>query len=152
MHRNVTFGCIIAMLAAGCATPTREIPDLDQALARHIASIQERDLDAFRSTLTSDETLYMILPNGDALTTPAEALDLHEGWFADTNWRWDGKVVHTITGTDMAMVLMQYEYRASPDADPSSTWLGLVFRLEGNEWRLVHDQNTGIPRALHADD
>lgn len=128
---------------AGCAAETPR-PDFRAALDAHLAAIQARDLDAFKATLTSDATLYTIFPNGEALTTTADAVLLHESWFKEKNWQWHGEVVRLIEGADMATALLKYEYRDMPEGEPRSAWLALVFKLEDGEWRLVHDQNTRI--------
>jgi ketosteroid isomerase-like protein len=138
---------VCALLIAACEARTSVQPDFDAALERHLGAIQSRDLEAFVSTLTSGDTLYTIFPDGEALTTPAQAIALHKEWFADRDWVWEGEVVQKIVGTDLATALMKYDYRDAPESAPRSSWLVLVFRLEDGEWRLVHDQNTRIGAA-----
>lgn len=141
---NLIIMAAVAALLAACQAETPAPPDFDAALARHLDTIQNRDLEGFQETLTTDETLYMIFPNGEALTTPEAAIELHKAWFADDNWLWHGEVVHKMVGTDMAFALMRYDYRDAPGEAPRTAWLNLVFRLEDGTWRLVHDQNTRI--------
>ncbi|MEQ8179887.1 MAG: nuclear transport factor 2 family protein [Amphiplicatus sp.] len=133
-----------AAMLAGCDAQKPAPPDFGAALQEHLAAIQARDLDAFAATLTADETLYTVFPNGGALTTRQAAVDLHRDWFADPNWVWEGETVHKIVGADMALALIKYDYRDTPEGAPRSAWLSLLFRLEDGEWRLVHDQNTRI--------
>src|SRR5690349_9325739 len=110
-------------------------PDFDSALTQHFAAIAERDLQAFKSHLTGGDTLYTIVQNGHAFTTPAETIAIHEEWFKDPNWIWEGSVVHKVVGEDLAMALIRYQYRAHTDAVPFSTWLTYVFQLEQGQWR-----------------
>ena len=119
-------------------------PDFDKALQCHLDTIANRDLDAFKKHLTQSDTLYTIVQNGHAFTTPAETIALHEEWFKDPNWIWEGRVIHKVVGEDMAMVLIKYEYRAKAKDKPFSTWLTYVFQLEDNEWRIIHDHNTAL--------
>lgn len=137
---------VAALNGCGKAAPVDDggRPDFDAALERHLEAITDRDLEAFKATITTGDILYMIFPNGDALTTPAKAVALHEEWFKDPNWVWEGEIIHKVEGADMAAVLMQYDYRDAPDQPPRRSWLSLVFKLEDGEWRLVHDQNTRI--------
>lgn len=137
----------VAIALAGCGAEAPERPDFRSALNVHLNAVQERDLDAFRATLTENETLYTIFPDGGAITTPKAAIDLHEQWFADANWRWDGEIVHLVESADMAMALLRYDYRDTLDGAPRTNWLSLVFRLEDGAWRLVHDQNTRIAES-----
>ena len=69
---------------------------------------------------------------------------LHEEWFKDPNWVWEGSVIHKVVGEDMAMALIKYDYRAKAEDKPFSTWLTYMFQLEDNEWRIIHDHNTAL--------
>jgi hypothetical protein len=119
-------------------------PNFDTTLQQHFAAITNRDIEAFRSHLTRDETLYTIVQNGHAFTTRAENIAIHEEWFKDSAWSWEGSVVHKVVGQDMAMALVKYTYCASPEVEPFETWLTYVFQLQEGEWRIVHDQNTAL--------
>ena len=119
-------------------------PDFNAALEAHFTAIANRDLAAFKSHLTRGETLYTIVQNGHAFTTPAETIALHEQWFKDPAWTWQGSVVHQVVGEDMAMALVRYTYRPHANAAPFETWLVYVFQLQDGAWRIVHDQNTAL--------
>ncbi len=122
-------------------------PDFDTALQQHFESISNRDIEAFKSHLTRGETLYTVVQNGYAFTTPSETIEIHRQWFQDPSWTWEGSVVHKVVGEDVAMALIKYEYRPKPDAASFSTWLTYVFKLEEGQWRIVHDQNTALDYA-----
>ena len=122
-------------------------PDFDTSLQQHFLAISNRDIEAFKSHLTRGDTLYTIIQSGHAFTTPSESIQLHEQWFKDPNWLWEGSVVHKVVGEDMAMALIKYDYRAKADDEPFSTWLTYVFQLQEGQWRIVHDQNTAVDYA-----
>ena len=125
-------------------------PDFDIALQRHFTAIANRDIEAFTSHLTSGDTLYTIVQNGHAFITPSETIEIHKQWFQDPNWIWEGEVVHKVVGADVAMALTKYEYRATVDAVPFSSWLTYVFQLQEGQWRIVHDQNTALDYVAFA--
>lgn len=125
-------------------------PDFDKALQGHLDAIANRDIEAFRSNLTRGGTLYTIVQNGHAFTTPSELVEAHEQWFRDPEWIWEGSVVHKVVGEDMAMALIKYRYRAKATDEPFSTWLVYVFQLQDGAWRIVHDQNTALDFAAFA--
>lgn len=127
-------------------------PDFDDALQRHFNAIANRDLDAFTSHLTRDETLYTIVQNGHAFTTTKECVDIHRQWFQDKNWIWQAEVVHKVVGEDMAMALIKYRYQTKAEEEPVVSWLTYVFQLQQGQWRIVHDQNTALDYAafVHA--
>lgn len=122
----------------------KDIPNFDEALQAHLDSIRNRDIAAFKSHLTSSETLYTIIQNGHAFTSPQELVTIHEEWFKDSNWTWEGEVVHKVVGSDMAMALIKYDYKVNKEVEPFSTWLVYVFRLEDGNWRIIHDHNTAV--------
>ena len=119
-------------------------PDFDLALQKHFDSIANRDLDAFKSHMSANKTLYTIVQNGHAFTTPQEIIDIHEDWFKCPDWTWEGSVVHKLVGEDMAMAVIKYNYRANAGSTPIETWLTYVFAIEDGEWKIVHDQNTAL--------
>lgn len=125
-------------------------PDFDTAVQEHFAAISTRDIEAFKSHLTQGETLYTIVQNGHAFTTPSDAIALHEEWFKDKSWVWEGSVVHKVVGEDVAMALVKYHYRAKPEDQAIVTWLTYVFQLQDGQWRIVHDQNTAFDFAAFA--
>ena len=122
-------------------------PDFDQALQSHFDAINHRDLEAFKTHLTKNQTLYTIVQNGHAFTTPQESIAIHQEWFKDKNWTWEAKVVHKVVGVDMAMALVKYTYRPSPQTPAFETWLTYVFALEDGQWKIIHDQNTALDFA-----
>jgi ketosteroid isomerase-like protein len=125
-------------------------PDFDTALQQHFAAIANRDIEAFTSHLTRGDTLYTVVQNGHAFTTPSETIEIHKQWFKDSNWIWEGSVVHKVIGEDMAMALVKYQYRPKAEATPFSTWLTYVFQLQGGQWRIVHDHNTALDYVTFA--
>ena len=132
------------LLSTSCSNDTAVKPDFDLALQQHFAAIENRDIEAFKSHLTRGKVLYTIVQNGHAFTTPQETIAIHEQWFSDPNWIWEGSLVHKVVGEDLAMALVKYDYRAKAEDTPISTWLVYVFELQDNEWRIVHDQNTSL--------
>lgn len=119
-------------------------PDFDTALEQHFAAIANRDLETFKTHLTLGKTLYTIVQNGHVFTTTVESIALHEEWFNNPDWIWEGTVVHQVVGEDMAMVLVKYEYRPKAEDAPISTWLTYVFQLQDRQWRIIHDHNTAL--------
>ncbi len=122
-------------------------PDFDQALQAHFDAITNRDIDAFKSHLTTGKTLYTIVQNGHAFTTPKETIAIHEEWFKDPDWIWKATVVHKVVGTDMAMALVKYTYQLNLEEAPFETWLTYVFTIEDGAWKIIHDHNTTLDFA-----
>lgn len=123
---------------------TNTKPDFDLAIQKHLDSITNRDIEAFKAHMTKESTLYTIVQNGHAFKTPEEIVAIHEDWFKDDNWIWEGEVVHKVVGEDVGMALIKYDYRPKAEDAPVSTWLVYVLQIQDGEWRIVHDQNTSL--------
>ena len=136
---------IIAMMAcAACAKAEKPRPDFRPALDAHLAALTAKDLDAYKSTITSGDDLMIIFPEGEVIEPTNSVLKFHEEWFQDSDWRMDLEVQKIMEGADMAAALLKYDFRDTADGEPRSAWLMLLFKLENGEWRLIHDQNTRI--------
>lgn len=119
-------------------------PDFNEALQGHLDAISNRNIETFKNHITRDATMYTIVQNGHAFTTPAEMIAIHEEWFKDPSWTWEGTVIHTVVGEDMAMGLVKYEHCPKAGDLPLVSWLTYVFRLEDGAWRIIHDQSTSL--------
>lgn len=119
-------------------------PDFDVALQKHFDAISNRDIEAFKASLTRGRSLYTIVQNGHAFTTPEEIAAIHEEWFKDPKWIWEPTVIHKVVGADMAMAVIKYDYRPKVEDKPLTSWLTYVFELQDGAWRIVHDQNTAL--------
>lgn len=136
--------CAAIAYTMNTPNPKRMKPDFDSALNAHFAAIANRDIEAFKSHLSLGNTLYTVVQNGHAFKTPAETIAIHEQWFKDPNWTWNGSVVHKVVGEDMAMALVRYTYQPNKETTPFETWLTYVCQLQEGSWRIVHDQNTAL--------
>lgn len=119
----------------------------EQTLARHFKAVQERDLETFLDTVAQDGSLKMILPNGNLLDSYEEIVELHEDWFADTDWQLQAEPVTQYETADMGTALFLINYQ---DVDEMGQpvefeyFLNLIFAKRDNKWVLIHDQNTII--------
>ena len=134
----------IILATCSCQKAATMKPDFSAALQKHFDSIEHRDIEAFKSSITNNKTMYTIVQNGHAFTTPQQIIDIHAGWFKDTRWSWKGTVIHTVVGEDMAMAVVKYTYQATPEKPALESWLTYVFKLEDGQWKIVHDQNTAL--------
>ena len=121
-----------------------------QALQRHLTAVQEHDLETFLDTIASDGSLAMILPNGNYLDEYQAIVELHQEWFADSEWRMSVELVNQRETPAMASALCLVTYEdVDEEGEPVQFeyFLNLIFAKQGNKWLLVHDQNTIIDLA-----
>lgn len=113
-----------------------------ETLRRHLQAIRERDLAALADTLATPE-LVLIMADGKLVRSTQEFLEAHRGWFAVPGWTLEAREVEVLEGADLAVALLELDYR-EPPATPSRSYLTLVFRQRGGRWLMVQDQNTPI--------
>ena len=143
--QSVSLGVfLMGILLVSCTAPE----PFDRTFEAHMSAIQNRDFAAFSATITRQDSIIFILPNGALTESTSRYREMIKGWFEEENWRLSYKVVRKIRGTDLSMALVLVSY----DEDDRNGkpyhldhYLALTFQKEDGEWRLVHDQNTGIP-------
>jgi uncharacterized protein (TIGR02246 family) len=120
--------------------------DLDAALEAHLDAIRRRDLDAFAATVHKDVTL--VLPNGTLLGGRDEVVGFHREWFASESWRMALTPERRASAGDTAVSVFAADYHDVDDEGAPYRRryrLVMVFVRQGDEWLLLHDQNTVLP-------
>lgn len=143
---GATYHVVVGTLLSGSiqAEVFEDPTGFEKALERHLDAILSKNLDAYMATLTASDDLMLIFPAGELIDSTEGVVNFHREWFGDANWVMEPEVIKTIEGSDQSTALLRYQYRDTPDGEPRSAWLLLVFQLEDGQWRLVHDQNTRI--------
>ncbi len=132
------------ILVVGCTSNTAPIPDFKASVRQHLDTVENRDFEAFKNTLTKTDELNVIFPGGGILENTQAVIDFHQDWFTDKNWIFKTEIVKVIEGTTQSTALVKYNFQDSADTEPRQAWLVLTFQLEENSWRLIHDQNSRI--------
>jgi ketosteroid isomerase-like protein len=142
----LTLALALATATTTLAAPPIANDDLLGVLNAHVKAVQTRDLPALEKTITADQGLELILPNGKRMTTRKEFVNLHRDWFKETNWTWTFEPESATVATDMAVITgrTHYEERDGQTTTKSENWLTLIFLKEKDGWRLIHDQNTRL--------
>jgi ketosteroid isomerase-like protein len=119
------------------------------ALASHLHAINTRNWLEFERTLTGGETLTFVAPNGRTTTTTEAFKAAMKSWFADKDWSWQLEPIGLSAGASTGVAVYSVTYNDKDQHGKPYEMkyvLSLVFAREGNEWKLVHDQNTLLAR------
>ncbi len=111
----------------------------------HLKAIQNRDMDAFLETVTAEEKISLILPNGAFIHQRKAFVEFMRDWFSDPDWKMETELLRTVETPGMAFVLLFVTYNdLDQNGEPYTLtyYLNLVFAKENEKWVLVHDQNT----------
>jgi ketosteroid isomerase-like protein len=118
---------------------------LKEAVAFHLQTITNRNLEAFQKTVVQDGRLRVILPNGQLLKNFSEIITFHQNWFADPDWSMNVNIQQSIQTAAMGYVFCDVVYHdLDQEGQPYQLtyWLTLTFIHEEGRWLLIHDQNT----------
>lgn len=147
--RAVAVTGVLALAGCNPATQLQE-PEFEPVLERHLHAIHDRNLAEYTATITDNPNFMVIFPSGDVAMTREEVLAFHKEWFAEDGWTFDLQKVETVRRPGLRVVVLKTHYQ-QPLEDgtnyESRSWLSLTFGLEEGEWKLVHDQNTRIPKS-----
>ncbi|MEM7030063.1 MAG: nuclear transport factor 2 family protein [Chloroflexota bacterium] len=122
----------------------------EDTLQEHLSAIENRDLEAFMSTIANDGTLTIILPNGTILDDYQKIIDFHKGWFDDPDWSLALTPIRQWQSDQVGMAIFNVIYHdldAEGNPYQLAYILSLIFAKQGQGWLLVHDQNTMLPAA-----
>lgn len=110
------------------------------AIEEHLASISARDIERFARTLHRE--VRLIGPNGSMIVGYDDAVAAHRGWFAEPGWTFVPSVIWSGERAGGGWALTDVRYDAGGKRD--RFLLFLLFVREGDEWKLIYDQNTPL--------
>ena len=147
LRRTAALVGLLCWTLAGAA-PAEEARSIDAVFAEHVKAVQSRDLPALEQTITLGDKLTLILPNGTQTATRQAYVDFHKEFFSTKTWTIEFKPVSRIVGAEFAVLTTRSLYQDTVDGKPyrSRSWVTFTFQKERGQWRLIHDQNTRLPR------
>lgn len=153
-YTATVIGAAIALAGCtGAAEETAAAPECDYqcTVDTHLTAIQEHDWDSFAATLTAQPQLQLILPDGRLIEGREAYMEILEPWLSGGGFTFEHETVDQRVGADMGYTLLRMRQQNDGEEDVSNFFLLLVFAIEDGEWRLVHDQNTGISDEVLAE-
>ncbi|MBI1751391.1 MAG: nuclear transport factor 2 family protein [Acidobacteria bacterium] len=123
------------------------VMDFDAVINKHLGAIKTRDLKSFTETITGDDSITLILPNGHYSKTRREFLTSIQTWFQEKDWRFSYQIESRVHTPELGLVVLRVAYD-DMDSDQKpyhlDYFLTLVFKKSSSGWFLIHDQNTLI--------
>lgn len=110
-------------------------------LDAHLVAIAGRDLGAYSATLHDD--VIVVLPNGSRLEGRKAVEDFHREWFSDLDWTQEMRLVWSKETEGTMVAVYEAEYHDGGDYRARNL-VSLVFTRAGEDWLLLHDQNTRL--------
>jgi ketosteroid isomerase-like protein len=114
-----------------------------QTLDDHLEAIAKRDMERFSRTLHRD--VRLIGPGGSIIYGYDDAVAAHRGWFSEDGWTFEPVVQWADERSDAAWALASVRYASAKGID--RFLLLLLFVRDGENWKLIYDQNTPCTNA-----
>ena len=111
-----------------------------ETLGRHLLAMETRDLDSLVETVGDNPVL--ITADGKLKRTKGDFVEAHRAWFATQGWTLTAKPVEIYEGSGLGIAVLRVGYREGGESGES--YLTLIFERQGDQWRMVQEQNTAI--------
>lgn len=141
---NIIFVAILSVQMIETVTACSKT--FDDAIYQQLTALDERDLEAYMSTVPAHQDQLVILPDGNIWTTRNEIEQGHQEWFKDTSWVFNRELIRKDVRKSWGLAV----YRVSvdrPDSPGKPFLLSMMYAPEDDGcWYLQHDQNTLLPK------
>ena len=149
MIRFSLFLFIVFLIVCSCTNSSH--PEsrsaFDSTLAIHLEAIRTANLQALEPTVADSVTL--ISPYGQRMSSKETFMNLHKNWFKEKNWEWTAEILNSHRSDSLAYTLLKYRYTEKDSVGNSKAvrdnYLVLIFKNTAQGWQLIHDQNTKLP-------
>lgn len=122
----------------------------NKTLDKHLNAIVNKDLDALKSTMSPDGKMQLIMQGTEIINSVDSFINFHEGWFQDTLWTMETKVLRTEIGNTIGLAVTESMYREPERNDePYYNRMIVTYALEKNndKWCIINDHASTIEKS-----
>ncbi len=117
-----------------------------------LSSLEERDIESFRTNMASADEMDLILTNGDIITSVDSFVELHRGWFQDTTWSIRHELVDFKFYGNFATSTVKAYYN-EPDRNGRPYFHNMLVsyvlrQADDGDWMIIKDQATTFDKSL----
>lgn len=130
-------------------TPQLSI-EFNKTIQKHIDAIVARDLKSLRSTLSPSGKMTLIMQGTEIINSVDSFINFHEGWFQDTSWSMDSKIIKTEIGEKIGLAITESMYREPErNGKPYYNRMIVSYILERSEdkWFVINDHASSIRKS-----
>lgn len=121
------------------------IESFHAVLVKHLDTIQNKDIIPFLQTISDQDNISVIMPNGRLISGYKDVTKLNKDWFADNDWSLSYQIIKEECTDEMGYAVAEIDYNdVDANGNPYNKiyYLTLIFKRIHEKWLLVHDQNT----------
>lgn len=163
MNRPLLFGFVLltSFFISCKGEPEKQIETVAQnetsnkemalaAMQKHLNAVSNRDLVTLESTLSPRGNMQLILPGTEIIKKTSGFMEYHREWFKATNWTLDSKILNSIVGENIAMVIVESVYKEPErDGEPYFNRMTISYDLQkiNGEWFVIKDHMASIQKS-----
>ncbi len=116
----------------------------------HLDAVTNRDLKTLESTLAPNGEMQLILPGEDIIFTTEKFMEFHRGWFKDSTWTFETKILNADLGDTFGMAVTELTYR-EPDRNGKPYFNRQIVSYDlkkmNGKWYVVKDHCTSAEKS-----
>ncbi len=112
------------------------------ALQRHLAAVENKSLEALKSTLSPTGAMELLLEGRERSLTVKEFMDFHVAWFATSGWQFTAGILDAQVGDRLGTATVEAVYREDErDGKPyfNRMYITYALELQGGKWYVIRD-------------
>lgn len=124
--------------------------EFQKTIQKHLNAIVNRDLETLKSTMSPSGKMTLIMQGTEIINSVDSFIDFHEGWFQDSSWNMESKIIKTEIGNDIGLAVTESMYREPErDGKPYYNRMIVSYVLERNKdnWYIINDHASSIIKS-----
>ena len=131
--------------------PNKNEKQIKIALEKLLMSIESKNIDLLKSTMSSSGEMELIIPNTEITYTVGEFLNFHKEWFRDSTWTISTKILNIEPGKYIGTATTEAIYK-EPNRNGKPYFnhmiVSYVLRKENNNnWYVIKDHASSLKKS-----
>jgi len=119
-------------------------------LRKHLDAVIDRDLETLKTTMSPEGKMQLIMQGTEIIHTADSFIEFHEGWFQDSLWTMETKILSTEVGPELGLAVTESMYR-EPERNGTPYYnrmiVTYVLEKENGHWYVINDHASSIKRS-----
>ena len=130
---------------------TKNEQEIKKTLSTLLSSIENKDIDALKSTMSPSGKMELIVSNTPITYSVDEFVNFHEGWFKDSSWTMETKILNIEAGLHIGTATTEAIYREPiRDGKPYMNHMIVSYVLEkdiNKNWYVIKDHASTLSKT-----
>lgn len=143
---------LLVLILLGCSgrKGVNEAVKVRTALQKHLDAISARDLRSLKATLAPNDSIELILPGSPITYLSKDFIEMHEGWFAESNWTFTPEIISIKQIGALAFATVLVDYREDErNGKPYYNRMHVSYVLENieDQWYVIKDHACSFEKS-----